>query len=224
MQPTLATLMLVMLYGVHAIIGPGWVVQNHALQRGNDLDSGNHTLTSAEAKCLQLRGCAGFTFSSNISVPSGLVHVYFKSSELGNTDPKWWTYLKPKPAFRFANTLGDHAVLQQAPAKASIWGFATSGQLVNVSSSGGGSVSAVAAADGTWQVLLPATEGSMTPHTISARSGSTTITLEDVLYGDVSILCAVRGMFESTACRCGFAVANPIVSLIPLSRLTAAAL
>lgn len=45
-----------------------------------------------------------------------------------HVDGKWWTYLKPKSGFRFANTHGDHMVLQQSPAKAQIWGFAKPGK------------------------------------------------------------------------------------------------
>ena len=36
------------------------------------------------------------------------------------------------PPFRFSNTHGDHMDLQQAPAKAQLWGFGTAGQSVSV--------------------------------------------------------------------------------------------
>jgi sialate O-acetylesterase len=142
----------------------------------------------------------------------------------------------PTNTFRFANTQGDHMVLQQAPQQATIWGFGTAGASVSVSSTAvaaGGSddVETTVAADGecailvlqllqspvvvfwpqppplsafvalapplisfivscnesagTWQVALAPVKASNTPVTITAKSGAATITLSDVLYGDV---------------------------------------
>ena len=89
--------------------------------------------------------------------------------------------------FRFSNTHGDHMVLQQAPAKAQIWGFGTAGQSVSVvtTAAGGTPVKATVAPDGTWQVALDPVKASGNPVTVTATSGTTSITLKDVLYGDV---------------------------------------
>lgn len=38
--------------------------------------------------------------------------------------------------------------------------------------------------EGTWIAKLPPTAGGDTPHTITARAGSATATLTDVLFGD----------------------------------------
>ena len=166
----------------------GWTVKQGALDAGNDIGTpANHTIAEAEAVCAGLHGCAGFTFKANHSAPAGRVKCYFKSVAQSNVDTLWWTYLKPKPAFRFANTQGDHMVLQQAPAKAQVWGFAAAGASVTVTStaSGAAPVTVSAGADGTWAAALAPVAASTTAVTISASSGGETITLLDVLYGDV---------------------------------------
>eukprot|EP01052_Picozoa_sp_SAG31_P004231 SAG31_NODE_174_length_21353_cov_23.387974_1_plen_204_part_00 len=91
-------------------------------------------------------------------------------------------------SFRFSNTHGDHMVLQQAPAKAQVWGFGTAGQSVSVVTTAAGGatpVKATVAADGTWQVALAPVKASVTPVTVTATSGTASIALKDVLYGDV---------------------------------------
>ena len=166
----------------------GWTVKQGALDAGNDIGTpANHTIAEAEAVCAGLHGCAGFTFKSNHSQPAGRVKCYFKSVAQSNVDGLWWTYLKPKPAFRFANTQGDHMVLQQAPAKAQVWGFAAAGASVTVTStaSGAAPVTVSAGADGTRAAALAPVVASTTAVNLSASSGGETITLLDVLYGDV---------------------------------------
>jgi hypothetical protein len=110
----------------------------------------------------------------------------------------------PPPAFRFANTLGDHMVLQQAPAKAQIWGFAPAGSSVSVTSSAAGSapVTAAVGADGTWQAALAPVKAGSTPITITAKAGAASIVLKDVLYGDVWF-CSGQSNMEFTV-DCGF--------------------
>ena len=85
----------------------------------------------------------------------------------------------------FANYFSDGMVLQGAPDKASVWGFADSA---------GGSVSVIL--DGTevatgsvdsnrkWQAMLPVTEAGG-PHTIEVSAGGSSATLTDVMFGDV---------------------------------------
>ena len=92
--------------------------------------------------------------------------------------------MAPAP-FRFALAYGDHMVLQRAPARATIWGFAPAAATVEVTGVGTAAVTAVAGSDGVWKVALPATDAAV-PHTITARiGGGSTITLSDVLFGDV---------------------------------------
>ena len=45
-------------------------VVNAALVAGNDLETSNHTVASAEAHCLSLHSCTGFTFAANKSDPA----------------------------------------------------------------------------------------------------------------------------------------------------------
>lgn len=94
-------------------------------------------------------------------------------------------------SFRFANVYGDEMVLQQAPARAMVWGFChdpSCHDTVTITFQGkqyeatrknwGG--------NNTWVVILPPTPSSFTPYNITASSsaGSSAI-LVNVLFGDV---------------------------------------
>lgn len=164
-----------------------WREINSALVVGADIESGNHTLASAEARCLHLKGCVAFCFKSAVPDPGNVsVKVFFKSAVNLNGDQQWWTYLPPKPEFRFANTFADHMVLQQAPSRSVVWGFAVAGAPVNVTSSVGGSAATVAGPDGIWRVSLSPVKASETAVSLVATTvGHDAITLTDVLYGDV---------------------------------------
>jgi sialate O-acetylesterase len=83
---------------------------------------------------------------------------------------------------KLADIFGDHMVLQEG-AKLPIWGTADPGDKITVTF-GGASASADAAADGTWRVELPPVAENATPQTLTA-AGKTTVTLQDVLVGDV---------------------------------------
>lgn len=106
---------------------------------------------------------------------------------------------------RFSRALGSHMVLQQAPARANIWGFdAPAGGEVIItllamdSESGSGSgrlvgtATAMADQNGSFAALLPpqpsGPRSSPIPHTIQAAvSGHETIVAEmvDILFGEV---------------------------------------
>ena len=62
-----------------------------ALGGGNDVAQGDHTLDEAAQRCLKL-GAAGFTHHGAPN-PQGKVKCFFKSSQAGNEDPQWQTYL-----------------------------------------------------------------------------------------------------------------------------------
>ena len=81
---------------------------------------------------------------------------------------------------------GDHMMLQQKTG-APIWGWADAGERVTVSGSWGEEASVITGTDGTWKVFLqtPSYGG---PHVVTVE-GSNTITLSDVLVGEVW-LCA----------------------------------
>jgi hypothetical protein len=98
------------------------------------------------------------------------------------------TVTAPPPAFRFAQAVGDNMVLQSAPNQAMIWGWAEQGASVTVNFNG----KDIAATTGafrdalyTWKVLLPATAASFDPVSISATSGSSTISIANATFGDV---------------------------------------
>ena len=91
----------------------------------------------------------------------------------------------PALGLRFANTFGDHMVLQ-AGLSVSIWGHAPAGSEVEVSSSmSPHKATAHADKNGTWQVALAAGPPSDTAHAVVATSGGVQVALKDVLLGDV---------------------------------------
>jgi sialate O-acetylesterase len=87
-----------------------------------------------------------------------------------------------KADVKLADIFGDHMVLQEG-AKLPIWGTSDPGDKITVTF-GSASGSAVAAADGTWRVDLPPAAESATPQVLTA-AGKTTVTIQDVLVGDV---------------------------------------
>ncbi|XP_071113686.1 sialate O-acetylesterase-like [Haliotis cracherodii] len=99
--------------------------------------------------------------------------------------------LKAKP-FSFASYYGDHMVLQQAPRKAAIWGYASKeGETITLSISGKGEVNTTSfngpmATTPVWSVQLPAIDAGG-PYNITATSSEGSIVLTDVLFGDVWI-------------------------------------
>ena len=92
----------------------------------------------------------------------------------------------PLPAFRFAEVYSDHMVLQRAPSTASVWGFAPAGASVSLKA-GAAAASATASAAGVWRASLPAQPASSTPVALTATSGGKTISVKDVLFGDVRL-------------------------------------
>eukprot|EP00456_Euglypha_rotunda_P014978 TRINITY_DN14772_c0_g1_i1.p1 TRINITY_DN14772_c0_g1~~TRINITY_DN14772_c0_g1_i1.p1 ORF type:complete len:206 (+),score=22.02 TRINITY_DN14772_c0_g1_i1:128-745(+) len=77
-------------------------------------------------------------------------------------------------------------VLQRSPQKSRVWGWGTAGEKVTVQldSGTGGSWSANAASDGSWQVNLDPQDAS-TGHTITISAPSGSKTLTNVAFGDV---------------------------------------
>jgi len=74
----------------------------------------------------------------------------------------------------------------QAPSSAVVWGFAPAGARISVGFDGQPLHAVTSAADSVWRVKLPPTPASMTAsHNITATSSGRTITLSDVLFGDV---------------------------------------
>ena len=93
----------------------------------------------------------------------------------------------------FASSFGDHAVLQQAPAQAVVWGFAPAALGVTLTLAGGGLSSKLYgrlqpfnATAYTWRVSLPPIAADHKPYSITIeQAGAPSATLRDVLFGEV---------------------------------------
>jgi sialate O-acetylesterase len=79
--------------------------------------------------------------------------------------------------------IGDNMVLQQKT-NAKIWGKAYPGRKITVTTSWNSSGKAIAGNDGKWSVTLP-TPAAGGPYTISVAANDTTITVQNVLVGEV---------------------------------------
>jgi len=96
----------------------------------------------------------------------------------------------PPPTFRFAKAVSDGMILQSAPKPAMVWGFCDTDAKVSVSFNGK-SIDATVGPDQatgsmtTWRALLPATPASFDLHSLTATSAGVTLTLRDVMFGDV---------------------------------------
>ena len=89
----------------------------------------------------------------------------------------------PATGLRLPSILGDHMVLQR-DAKTPLWGWADPGETVTVTA-GSATGTATADAKGSWRVDLQGLKSSSTPIDITISGKSKTITLHDVLIGDV---------------------------------------
>ncbi|XP_046574662.1 sialate O-acetylesterase-like isoform X2 [Haliotis rubra] len=99
------------------------------------------------------------------------------------------TAVKP---FSFASYYGDHMVLQKAPQRTTIWGYASKeGETITLTISGKGQVNTTSfigpiPSTPVWSVQLPAIDAGG-PYNITATSSEGSINLTDVLFGDVWI-------------------------------------
>jgi len=92
-------------------------------------------------------------------------------------------------SFAFSNALGSHMVLQH-DVPVPIWGVGPIGNSVSVSFNQN-TYNTTINGTGIWTVILPPTPittDATNPYTISATSGSTVLTLDDILFGDVYII------------------------------------
>ena len=94
-----------------------------ALGGGSDLEAGSYTLHDAWLHALKMPACVGFTYQGAPN-QQGKVQCYFKSSQAGNADPNWQTYLKRSGADAAhvgggaAHVASAHAHQAQAAAQA----------------------------------------------------------------------------------------------------------
>ncbi|XP_029571407.1 sialate O-acetylesterase isoform X1 [Salmo trutta] len=90
--------------------------------------------------------------------------------------------------FRFASYYGDHMVLQKAPERAVLWGYGPDDTEVTVFLSGGpvtNNAPAVSVAAGIWRVTLDPMEAGGPYNVTVVFQNNHSITLTDVLFGDV---------------------------------------
>jgi len=90
------------------------------------------------------------------------------------------------PRDLLSKTLGSNMVLQRAPQRAVVWGFADPGVEVTTILDGVRSMNSTADALGVWRQTLPAMEGSDQAHNLEFRASSgATQSMTNVLFGDV---------------------------------------
>ena len=104
---------------------------------------------------------------------------------------------------RLAHIFSDHMVLQRE-AFVPVWGWGEPGKTVTVEPSWyeGKTATAKVAKDGTWRLDLE-TGAAGGPHTLTFKSGKQTVTLQDVLFGEVWI-CAGQSNMEMPVGGFGF--------------------
>lgn len=105
--------------------------------------------------------------------------------------------------FRVAHIFFDHMVLQRE-SFVPVWGWGEPGKTVAAQPSwyGGKTVTTRVAKDGTWRLDIETGEAGG-PHAITLKSGKETITLSDVLFGEVWI-CAGQSNMEMPVSGFGF--------------------
>ena len=128
---------------------------------------------------------------------------------LGRTHEPVLPASEERCSFCFSNALSSHAVLQRAPASASLWGFSSAGDEVectlHLSDGAAQTPSVRTRADllGRWVLSLPP-QPAGGPHSVHCASRVAwpghTATLEDVLFGDV-FLCAGQSNMAFPAVR-----------------------
>ena len=99
--------------------------------------------------------------------------------------------------FNLSNTLGHGMVLQRAPQQAVVWGFGDPGVKISTSF-GSKELGATIDDTGLWRIALPPTPAATKGATLTFRgSEGTTLTLDDVLFGDV-FLCGGQSNMQYT--------------------------
>jgi hypothetical protein len=129
----------------------------------------------------------------------------------------WDTYLNPDYTpppvlpFNLSETLTSHMVLQQAPARAALWGWGIPGTKLAI---GGKMATATVDASGRWSVSLPPTKASAAPTnlTIAVVGGKPEdkVVLADVMFGEVW-LCTGQSNMGVTLAGVGKGPHNPFV-------------
>lgn len=96
-------------------------------------------------------------------------------------------------AFKFADVLTDHAVLQR-DLSTPVWGEAKPGDVVTVTLNGTKVGESVTDKDGRWLVRLPPQKANRQPSEITATCQGETVKIGDILFGDVWFGCGQSNM------------------------------
>jgi sialate O-acetylesterase len=100
-----------------------------------------------------------------------------------------------------SNVLGDHMVLQRAPASAMVWGFAPPGTGVKTTLAGFSGLTSVADAAGVWRQALPPQPASQAATNISfSCTTGEAFALNDILFGEIAICGGQSNMQFSLPC------------------------
>lgn len=95
--------------------------------------------------------------------------------------------------FKFANVVSSDMVLQR-DVEAPVWGFGVPGKSVEVALNGQSVGTATVAEDGRWTVKLPVQAANKQPSTITATCAGETLSITNVLFGDVWFGCGQSNM------------------------------
>ena len=93
--------------------------------------------------------------------------------------------------------LASHMALQRSPMSANLWGWGAAKSTVSVKLDGKAVGNASVDGDGSWELALPPQPAS-TGRTIEISSGNESLTLEDIVFGDVYLCSGQSNMEFST--------------------------
>ncbi len=108
----------------------------------------------------------------------------------------WWALGFASAELRLPSVFSDHVVLQRESPIA-IWGWANAGSEVTITVGDAEALKAVADAEGRWSTTLPAMAASDEPTTITVSGDGGSLTVNDVLVGEVW-LCSGQSNMEWT--------------------------
>ena len=95
--------------------------------------------------------------------------------------------------FKFASVISDNAVLQR-DVEAPVWGFGEPGKKVKVSLNGKAVGETTVGENGRWTVKLPPQKANKKPSTITAACAGETVSITNILFGDVWFGCGQSNM------------------------------
>ena len=95
--------------------------------------------------------------------------------------------------FKFASVISDNAVLQR-DVEAPVWGFGEPGKKVKVSHNGKAVGETTVGENGRWTVKLPPQKANKKPSTITAACAGETVSIKNILFGDVWFGCGQSNM------------------------------